>query len=292
MKIAITGTSGLIGYDCWRVLNGRHELWAIGRNRPAFVDRSRWKTADIRDAENIQSAIFNINPDCVIHLAAISNPDECEANPVEGYRTNSLGTRNIALACQRFDTELLFVSSDQVFGGDKHEPYTEMDSPSPVNHYGRSKAWAEQMIQVLLRRFYIVRTALIYGKWRPTFVDRVARACVTNEPVTAATDIVNSPTHTLDLAQAIQILVDKHLYGMIHIVNEGPCSRFELANFIAETLGKRGSFIQKGTKEDLKLKAKRPGYTPLENFSWNLSGLPHLRSWQDALREYLGSIYH
>jgi dTDP-4-dehydrorhamnose reductase len=136
----------------------------------------------------------------------------------------------------------------------------------------------------------VVRTALVFGTSRPTFIHRVARSLATNETVTAATDIVNSPTFSKDLAAALSFLIEKHVYGIYHIVNEGFCTRFELSKFIAESLGKKGNSIRKGFRSQLKLKAKRPGYTPLENFAWNLNGFPKMRAWQDAVVSYLEEL--
>ncbi len=290
MRIVITGTSGLVGSDLWHVLKDQHEVWGIGRKRPEFVPMNQWKTVDIVDFETTSRAITQINPDIVLHLAALSNPDDCEKDPVTAYKANALGTRNLSLACQRFDAELLYVSSDQVFDGKKKTPYTELDKPDPVNTYGLSKLWGEKFVSDHLQKFYIVRTALIFGRLRPTFVNRVVRSIVTDEPVIAATDIVNSPTYSLDLAQAIAFLIEKHVYGVYHIVNEGACNRFELSQFIAQSLGKEATMIKKGTQTSLKLPAKRPGYTPLENFVWNLNEFPRMRPWKEALLSFLEDL--
>jgi len=290
MKIAITGTSGLVGYDLWQTLKDQHEVWGIGRKKPDFVSLTQWRTLDIIDLETTSQVVSQINPDCVVHLAALSNPDDCEKDPTTAYTANALGTRNLALACQRFDTELLYVSTDQVFNGKKKSPYTELDTPDPVNHYGISKLWGEKFVQTLLRRFYIVRTALVYGKIRSTFVNRVARCVLENDPITAATDIVNSPTNSKDLALALSILIEKHTYGIYHLVNEGYCSRFELSRFIAQSLGKKASMIKKGTQTSLKLPARRPGYCPLENFVWKLNQFPKMRTWQEAIISFLEEL--
>jgi dTDP-4-dehydrorhamnose reductase len=164
---------------------------------------------------------------------------------------------------------------------------SEIDATGPVNHYGRAKLWGEQFVQTLLQRYYVVRTALVFGSFRPTFIDRVAKCAMTGEPVTAASDIVNSPTYSRDLAQAIAFLIETHQYGVLHIANEGQCSRHELAEFVAEALGQDKGFIQKGDKHALSLKAPRPGYTPLENFVWKLNGFPKIRTWQEAAIDYL-----
>src|SRR3989344_2847889 len=192
MRIVLTGTSGLVGHDLWPVLAQEgHEVWGIGRKKPDAVPFKLWSTVDIVDQETTLKTLERINPDCVVHLAALSNPDDCERDPATAYKANSLGTRNLALACQRFDTELVYVSTDQVFNGKKKSPYNELDATDPVNHYGRSKVWGEEFTRSLLRRYYIVRTALVFGASRPTFIPRVARAAATGAPVVAATDIVN-----------------------------------------------------------------------------------------------------
>lgn len=287
MKIAITGTSGLIGYDVWDVLKEKHELWGVGRKKPDFVPLAQWRTMDIVDSALTAKITTQINPDCVIHCAAVSNPDVCETDPLTAYKANALGTRNLALACQKFDAELVYLSSDQVFNGKKNSPYTELDKPDPVNHYGVSKLWGEEFVRSLLRRFYIVRTALVFGGSRPTFVDRVARAAISGEEIIAATDIVNSPTYSRDLADSISFLIEKHIYGTYHLVNEGFCTRFDLSRFIAQSLGKKLNFIKKGSRKKLNLKAKRPGFTPMENFVWNLNEFPKMRSWEDAVVSFL-----
>ena len=288
MRVLVTGTSGLVGHDLWPILSrDGHEVWGMGRKKPDFVPFNLWSTVDIMDQETTVRTVEKINPDCVIHLAALSNPDDCERDPLTAYKANSFGTRNLALACQKFDTELAYVSTDQVFNGRKKSPYRESDPPDPVNHYGISKFWGEDFVRTLLRRFYIARTALVFGPSRPTFVPRVVRAAATGETIVAATDIVNSPTYSKDLAKALSYLITTHAYGTYHVVNEGHCNRYELCRFIAESLGAKPGFIKKGNQAKLKLPAKRPGYTPLENFVWNLSGFPKMRHWHEAVSDFL-----
>lgn len=287
MRIVLTGSGGLVGKDLWLKLKSCSELWGVGRKKPDYVDSSQWKSLDIVNPELTIKTIQQINPDCVIHSAALSNPDQCEADPELGYRTNGLGTRNIALACQKFDTELLYLSSDQVFDGTKKTSYREIDPPNPINQYGISKLWGENSVQTLLHRFYIVRTSLVFGTLRPTYIDRVIQSALKQEPLVAATDIVNSPTYSKDLADAVCFLIEKHFYGIYHIANEGFSSRYELSETIASILKKKSNFIRKGNKDDLKLKAPRPGFTPLENFVWNLNEFPKMAPWENALKRFL-----
>jgi dTDP-4-dehydrorhamnose reductase len=288
MRIILTGASGLLGHDLWPVLSQKgHEVWGIGRKKPEGLSLNFWRTVDIVDRDMTVKTIEKINPDCVIHLAALSNPDDCQSDSAAAYQVNGLGARNLALACQKFDAELVYISTDQVFNGKKNKPYNELDSTDPVNHYGRSKVWGEEFIRSFLRRYYIVRTALVFGASRPTFISRVASSAQTGEPLVAATDIVNSPTYSLDLAHALAFLIETHAYGIYHIVNEGHCDRYELAQFVAQSLGTSSGFIKKGTQKALALAAPRPGYSPMENFFWNLQGFPKMRPWQEAVSSFL-----
>ncbi len=292
LKVALTGTSGLIGKDMWEALKDdeNFEVWGVGRRKPDYIPLPRWRTLDIVDALLTAQTITQINPDCVIHFAAISNPDECEKDPETAYKANALGTRNLALACQRFDAELLYVSTDQVFNGKSERPYREIDLTAPLNHYGKSKLWGEDFVRTLLPRHYVVRTALVFGLARPTFLDRVVNSALNKEPLTAAVDLVNSPTYSWDLCQAIKYLIGTHVYGTYHIANEGHVNRYELASFVAESLGLNADFIMKGSQLKLGLPALRPEFSPLENFVWNLNGFPKLRHWKEAVLDFLEAL--
>jgi len=291
LRILITGANGLLGYDLWHVLKDKHDVYGCGRSDPPYyINEKNWLKFDITHQEQTYLKITKLNPDIVVHLAAVSNVDFCEKNPEIAYKVNSLGTRNICLACQRFDTTLCYVSTDYVFDGENipENGYKENDRPNPINIYGKSKYLAEFYVKHLLNKFYIVRTAWLFGKNKNNFVEYILKSINDSTDINVVTDHVGSPTYTKDLSEAISQLIEKQSYGVYHITNSGGCSRQEVVDEVFKFLKKKTNVVKKTRKEFYF--APRPKDTRLDNFMWKLEGFPLLRHWKDALREYIGSL--
>ncbi|MGB9301319.1 MAG: dTDP-4-dehydrorhamnose reductase, partial [Anaerolineae bacterium] len=212
MRIVITGALGQLGRSLQEVLQG-HELLLLDLPEHDVTD------------PGIISAIGSYQPDVVIHAAAMTDVDGCELDPDSAYRINALGTRNVADACQTCHAALLYVSTDYVFDGTKGEPYLEFDDPNPLSVYGRSKLAGEVLVRDLLTRYYIVRTAWLYGPGGRNFVTKILGLAAHREDLSVVTTEVGSPTYAPDLAEAIARLIEHPLYGTYHLVNEGSCSR-------------------------------------------------------------------
>lgn len=289
MKVLVTGASGLLGHDVWRLLEKEHEVMGIGRQRPAWADAPRWRECDLTNAALTYAAVTKENPEVVIHCAAYNNVDGAEKDSAMAYQVNAMAARNLALACQRFDATLLSVSTDYVFDG--HNPpsdgYREFDPANPISVYGQSKRWGEMYVQQLLTKYFIVRTSWLFGPSRPTWVDKIVDLASENQPVQAVKDMVSAPTYTPDLAEAIVRLAQSRHYGIYHLTNAGFCSRVELAQEVLR-IHKRGDYkhLNIMTLAQLKLPAARPAFSGMQNLAWTLDGFPPLRSWRDALREH------
>lgn len=302
MKILITGAGGMLGYDLWQVLFPQHEIYGLGRSDcPDFVKREKWTQTDLTDPTTTYQVITKINPELVIHTAALSDVDTCELNPEKAYLVNTLATRNVALACQRFDTGMLHISTDYVFAGEKDTPYREDDSVNPINTYGKTKYGGEFYVRHLLNKFFIVRTAWLFGKRRKNFVSEILRrirsysaeATAKDEEKSAESaelkivaDQIGSPTYTKDLALAISDLVKKNLYGIYHITNANSASRYEMVQEIVNLLGYQGKVLPMSQTE-LGLPARRPKYSVLDNYNWRIQGFKPLRSWKEAIKEFI-----
>jgi len=112
---------------------------------------------DIRDSNAVKRFIQKNKPDIIFHLAAETDVDKCELNKNHAYETNSKATENIATFCKGFDIPLVFISTGAIFNGEKEGGYTELDSPDPINVYGKSKLLAEEKIRSQLSKYYIIR---------------------------------------------------------------------------------------------------------------------------------------
>ena len=191
MKIAITGSEGQLGGAVQRVLSAEHELIPL-----TVFD------FDITDRANI-ARLADLTPNLVIHCAAMTNVDGAAREPAEAFRVNALGTQNIALACQRCDAALLYISTNEVFDGTKAAPYIEFDPTHPINVYGKSKLAGEWFTQTLLQKFYIVRTAWLYARGGGKFPDKILELAQRQSSLSVVRDEIGSPTFVPDLADAI-----------------------------------------------------------------------------------------
>lgn len=271
MRLLITGALGQLGRNLQQAVEG-HDILPI--DLPEH---------DVTEPK-IVGTIEDFQPDLVIHAAAMTDVDGCEVNPDAAYKVNALGTQNVALACQRCDAPLLYVSTDYVFDGTKAEPYLEFDEPNPISVYGRSKLAGELFVRDLLTRFYVVRTAWLYARGGKNFVTKILELAEEREELSVVTNEVGSPTYAPDLAEAIARLIEYPLYGTYHLVNEGSCSRYEFAQRILELAGK--SRFPLHPTETYERATRVPANGALRNFCAATQLGITLRPWEEALRAY------
>lgn len=271
MRVVITGANGQLGRALQGAFQG-HELF--------LVDLPQHDVTD----PGIVATIAEFEPDLVIHAAAMTDVDGCERDPDLAFRVNEVGTRNVADACRICDAPLLYVSTDYVFDGSKGEPYLESDEPNPVCVYGKSKLTGEIVVRDLVTRYYIVRTAWLYGPGGRNFVTKILELAADREELSVVTTEVGSPTYAPDLAAAIARLIQHPLYGTYHLVNEGSCSRFEFAERILELASKTHVALQ-GAQHYERL-ATVPANSALRNLEASTQLGITLRPWQEALRAY------
>ena len=278
MKVLITGSNGMLGYDLIEVLNDNHEL---------ILTTS--KTLDITDKNYVIEFISENKPDIVINSAAYTNVDGCEENQDIAYAVNGDGVGNLALACKEIDCPLVHISTDYVFNGENTRPWVEDDEIGPISVYGKSKLRGEEAILETLDKFFIIRTAWLYGINGGNFPKTMLELAKNHPEITVVYDEVGTPTYTPDLAKAISQLIETDYYGIYHITNSGSCSWCEFARYIFEVAGKDVKVIPV-TASEFARPAPRPHYSVLENKKWVDNGFAPLRSYKDAIKEYVELI--
>ncbi|MDG7048006.1 MAG: dTDP-4-dehydrorhamnose reductase [Nitrososphaerota archaeon] len=286
MKILITGANGMVGSSLIPILKQRnHEVHPTD-----IIINKNIEALDVRNYGEINKFFGQIKPDIVIHLAAETDVDKCELDPDHAYRTNTMGTMNIVLFCQKYNIPLLYVSTIGVFDGNKLEPYTEFDNPNPINIYGKSKLEGEKIVIQLLKKFYIVRAGWMVGGGPDKdkkFVGKIIRILQNTNTVNAVDDKIGSPTFTADLSTCISDLIETGYYGIFHCTNRGIASRYEIAQNIALFLGKDTSNIKPAKSALFPLPAPRARSEASINYKLDLMGLNKMRHWKVALKEYI-----
>lgn len=278
MKILITGAYGMLGSDLREVL----------KNQELIVTGS--KDLDITDEEKVIDFICENSPDLVINAAAYTAVDDCETNYDDAYAVNALGPKNLAIACNKQDIPLIHISTDYVFDGSKRTPLIETDKLGPQSAYGKTKLAGEKFIQENTDKYFILRTAWLYGLHGNNFVKTMLELAENHDEITVVHDQVGSPTYSFDLAVATTNLLFSDKYGIYHVTNEGACSWCEFAKLIFE-LSDVDVKVIPVTTEEFPRPAPRPHYSVLDNKKWNSSGFVPMRTYKEALSEYL-SLYN
>lgn len=241
---------------------------------------------DITDISSVEKNLKEIKPEIVINAAAYTAVDDCETNQELAKKVNGEGPGNLAKICEEINATLVHYSTDYIFNGQKQDGYPEdYQQVDPINVYGESKALGERLIRENTDKYYILRIAWLYGKGGKNFVETMLELAKSKNELRVINDQHGSPTYTKDVAQQTKrILTElKPEFGAYHTTNSGDCTWYQFAQEIFK-LKKIDIKVVPCTTEEYPTPAKRPHWSILLN-----TKLPAMRSWQEALREYLAS---
>jgi len=268
MKVLITGANGFLGhYLVSLLLQKGYEVIATGKgnNRLPFGNSEKFVYTEM-DFTNpfVVNDIFDTHkPEIVVHAGAVSKPDECELNQKEALRINTEGTVTMLSNAAKHKCFFIFISTDFVFDGEAGM-YTEVDSPNPVNFYGKTKLEAEEAVKRYDFDWAIVRTVLVYGKamaGRSNILTIVKEKLEKGEAYSVVDDQVRTPTYVEDLAAGIIAIMEKRACGIYHLSGINILTPYEMACKTADFLGLDKSLIKRVTAESFSQPAKRPART-------------------------------
>jgi dTDP-4-dehydrorhamnose reductase len=267
-KILITGGNGMVGHYFTNVPN----CVVLGRDE-----------FDITKPAMMAKAIKKYQPKAIIHLAALTDVDLAQKKPELAYKTNTIGTYNVAVLAKKYGIHLVYVSTGSVFSGRSKKPYTIKSQPMPLNVYAESKKLGEDIVKNVCKEFSIVRTGWVFGGFErdKKFVALIAKQVWDGKKeIKAISDTFGCPTYAKDLAEAILTLIENEQFGIFHAVNKGHASRYLISKQIVKALGEKVKVKTASSKDFPNFGAPRPTFEVIEQ------NLP-LRTWQSALREYL-----
>ena len=290
MRTLVTGAAGMLGTALCQIFKQNdHKVLSTDINASA----ESIKFLDVRNYEQVRKAFDTYNPEIVIHLAAETDVDKCELEVDHAYLTNTIGTQNIALCCQKFNLEMVYISTIGVFDGEKHEPYTEFDEPNPINVYGKSKLEGEKVVQNLLKRYYIVRAGWMMGggpEKDKKFVAKIINQLNKSSKLKVVNDKFGSPTYTVDFSNCLIKILETGYYGLYHCTNKGTVSRYDVAKKIIEILG-RTDIIEPVSSAYFPLPALRARSEMARNYKLDLLGINIMRPWEEALENYVKTYW-
>lgn len=282
-KILITGCNGQLG----RAVN----LFYTGRTDLEFINTDV-DNLDIADIDAVMDLVRRTKPYAIINCAAYTAVDACETNRDLAFKVNTLGARNLAIAAGESEAKLVHISTDYVFDGTKQGAYYETDQTNPASVYGSTKEAAEKMVKELCSRYFILRTAWLYGEGK-NFAKTMLRIAQSSDKVRVVCDQIGTPTSTLELVKGIDSLLFSNNYGLFHATCEGQCSWADFARKVFALAGKEMTVEAVTTAQylaDYPQQAARPANSVLENYMFKMTNGFSFANWEEAIEEYMKTI--
>jgi len=280
-KIVILGSNGQLGSDLRKVLVPNHEL----------INST---SADINAAAvDVSSQLAPYSDvDYIINCIATTNVDGCEANPQQAFLVNSAFTLQLAQFCAANQITLIHISTDYIFDGTKPHAYLETDQPNPLNVYGLSKYAGEIAVKNYADKYFILRVSSLFGVAGASgkggnFVTTMLKLSREKDSWTVISDQITCPTHTLDVALAIEALINQQVSecGVYNCVSSSSCSWFEFTQEILRQSGQDINKVKPISYKDYAFKAMRPQYAILD--STKIARYYVMPDYKSALSEYL-----
>ena len=282
MRVLVTGAAGQVGREVVDVCE------RAGDDVVA-VDRS---AVDMTDRDAVLGAVTMVRPHAVIHTAAWTAVDACEADPARAFAANALAVRWVADGCRLADAHLVTVSTDYVFDGTKSTPYHEWDTPNPQSVYGASKRAGE--IEALSGGVpaALVRTSWVCGRHGSNMVKTVLRLAGEPGRLRFVHDQVGHPTFAADLAVMLRRLAVDRRTGVHHVTNQGAVSWHDFVAEVLRAAGHDPARVEAIATADLQppRPAPRPANSVLDNAVLVAAGLPLLRDFRAPLAELVAEL--
>ena len=280
VRIVVLGAGGLLGRELVLALVD-HEVTGL-----THAD------ADATDLPALRERFRTLEPDLVVNCAAATNVDRCETEPDWAYRVNAWGAWSAAAAADSVGARLIHISTDFVFAGDRDRPYTEWDTPAPVNTYGASKLAGETAVFRACPHASVVRTQQLFGTGGRSFPRVILDAARRNpeEGVRVVSDQYAVPTYTPHLARKLAWLAKWPADGLYHFNNAGECTRYEWAVEALRLAGLGHVPVTPIRAADWPTPAARPARSTLRRYALELMGADDMPPWQEGMAEFIAEL--
>ena len=242
---------------------------------------------DITLPESCRSAVDSLRPDVVINAAAFTRVDDCETQQILAMNVNGEGAGNLAAAAAAVGALFVHYGTDYIFDGRKTEGYREDDDPNPASVYGKSKLLGENQVRRNSPKHIILRISWLFGANGANFIRTIVGAARNGNPLRVVNDQRGSPTYTKDVAAQTLKMIEAGCHGTYHLTNGGDCTWYDLAVHAVAWAKIPDVSVTPVSSSEFPRPAPRPAGSILVDTRLAREGLPRLRSWQDAAREYV-----
>ncbi|MCD6490114.1 MAG: dTDP-4-dehydrorhamnose reductase [Thermodesulfobacterium sp.] len=252
MKILITGAKGQLGQEFVKRLE---------KEEKNFLALPRDKL-DVSNLKQVLQVFEEYKPAVVINCSAYNLVDRAEEEKETAYKTNAIGPRNLAFACEKYKAFLVHYSTDYVFDGKKEALYTEEDIPNPLSEYAKSKYLGEVFVKEETDRYLLFRVSWVYGEGKQNFIYKLLQWAKEREVLQIAFNEISVPTYTGFIVEKTLKALDKGLQGLYHLVPRGYASRYEWAKLTFKLL-RMNKILIPVPKEFFNLPARRPDFSAM-----------------------------
>ena len=287
MKALITGAGGMLGKAAYQILSKQYHVIATD------IDlNEEWLTyLDVRNINDFEKAFNGNNFDIIFHLAALTDLEYCEENKENSWKTNALGSENAALIANKYDCELVYISTAGIFDNPTQEIFNDFDNPNPKSIYALSKYHGEKIVQILASKHYVFRAGWMMGgeSKDKKFVQKILKQIKNGTTeLNVVDDKLGTPTYTHDFINNMLGVINKKYYGLYNQVCNGDCSRYDVAAEIVRLLNIdiRINIVDSNYFKD-EYFAPRPYSEKLSNLKLESRGLNNMRHWKECLKEYI-----
>lgn len=277
MNILVTGANGQLGCEMQR-------LGAVSPNNYIFTDVAE---LDVTDAGAVLRAAEQTRAEAIVNCAAYTNVERAEEDEATADRLNRLAPANLAAAAAATGATLIHISTDYVFDGTAHAPYTEQAPTAPLGVYGRTKLAGEQAVEASGCSYLILRTAWLYSAFGNNFLKTMLRLTAERESLNVVFDQIGTPTYAGDLALGIFSVIEGQQFrgheGLYHFSNEGVCSWYDFAVEIAVATGHDKCRIEPCHTAEYPSKAPRPAYSVLDKSKFKTTFGIEIPHWRESM---------
>jgi dTDP-4-dehydrorhamnose reductase len=259
VKIGITGASGMLGTALVVHLSKEYKIFATSRSKGVEGENIEWDCFNLTNATLLNSWLENVNPDIVIHCAAIVDVDLCEENINLATALHVKATKVMASYLDNNNSRLIYISTDSVFDGKKQSAYNESDLVMPLNVYAETKIIGERITQSICGGL-VLRTNIV--GWTQgsciSFAEWLLKGLTDGMPLNLFYDVNFSPLSVYDFSHIIEKIIENPVFGLYHCTSKDGISKYNFGKKMAKIFQLSDSAINKVSVANMMFKAKRP----------------------------------